>query len=205
MKMIEKFSGIFLIAGLFLFIGATLSLGVWPAWMVDEVYPRRGLPTDIPANFQSYYSKVDDYQKAILRGRDLYIREACWHCHSQYVRPVANEELRYGPVSTPGEFNTVLQLPQLFGTRRVGPDLSREAGLKSNDWHFAHLYNPMALVPESVMPSYPWYFDKAKGKAPVPNSDGVALVAYLQVLGANYQGQLPTLDDSSSETMPPKE
>ncbi len=205
MKIIEKFSGVFLIAGVFLFAGAVLSLGIWPAMMVDQVYPRRGLPIDIPEDFQSYYSNLDDYQKAILRGRDLYIREACWHCHSQYVRPVANEELRYGPVSTPGEFNTVLQLPQLFGTRRVGPDLSREAGLKSNDWHFAHLYNPMSIVPETVMPAYPWYFTKTKGKVPVPNADGVAIVAYLQVLGANFKNQRTNLDDTSSETMPPKE
>jgi cbb3-type cytochrome c oxidase subunit II len=205
MKLIEKFSGVFLIAGLLLFLGATLSLGIWPAMMVDEVYPRRGLPTEIPENFQTYYSNVDHYQRAILRGRDLYIREACWHCHSQYVRPVGNEELRYGPVSTPGEFNTVLQMPQLFGTRRVGPDLSREAGMKSNDWHFAHLFSPMNVVPESVMPAYPWYFKRVKGQPPVPTEDGVALVAYLQTLGAGFQNQRLNILDLSAETMPPKE
>ncbi len=205
MKLIERFSGVFLIAGLFLFIGATLSLGIWPAMMVDEVFPRRGLPVEIPADFKAYYADVDTYQKGILRGRDLYIAEGCWHCHSQFVRPVGNEEMMYGPVSTPGEYNSVLHLPQLFGTRRVGPDLSRIAGLRTNDWHFAHLYNPVSVVPESVMPAYPWYFTKKKGQAPTPTKDGIALVAYLQVLGFAFQDYRYQLETYSAINMPPKE
>ncbi len=187
MKMIERFSGVFLFAGLIFFGFAVLSLGIVPALMVDRVNPREGLPTQIPHDMKAWYSTVDVYHNALLRGRDLYIREACWHCHSQYVRPVSNESAYYGPVSTPGEYQTVLQLPQLFGTRRVGPDLSRNAGKKSNDWHLAHLYQPTWVVPESVMPSYTWYFDKTKDGVITPKDDAKALVAYLQSLGKDFE------------------
>jgi len=203
MKMIERFSGIFLIAGLILLLGAIVSLGLVPALMVDRLNPRYGLPQDVPPAFQKHYATVTLYQSALLRGRDLYIREACWHCHSQYVRPVANESLRYGPVSTPGEYQTVLQLPQLFGTRRVGPDLSREAGKRSNDWHYAHLYQPMNTVPLSVMPAYPWYFTVGADGVPQPTEDGVALVAYLQTLGAAANATVS--DPEASYVLPPKE
>ena len=96
--------------------------------------------------------------EALRQGRDAYVAEACWHCHSQYVRPLPEELVRYGPVSTAQEYSHALQLPQLFGTRRVGPDLIREAGRRSDDWHYAHLWKPKATVPESVMPSYRWWF-----------------------------------------------
>ncbi|MCB9832158.1 MAG: cbb3-type cytochrome c oxidase subunit II [Planctomycetes bacterium] len=95
---------------------------------------------------------------ALQRGRDIYISEACWHCHSQYVRPVANEDMRYGPVSTIAQDNNALQRPMLWGTRRVGPDLTYEGGKRSNDWHAAHLHDPRSTSPKSVMPKYPWYF-----------------------------------------------
>ena len=98
------------------------------------------------------------YAEALQRGRDIYVAEACWHCHSQYVRPVANEEIRFGKVRTPAEDNNALQRPVLWGTRRVGPDLTHEGGLRSNDWHVAHLINPKATSPGSIMPAYTWYF-----------------------------------------------
>jgi cbb3-type cytochrome oxidase cytochrome c subunit len=75
-------------------------------------------------------------------------------------------------------------LPQLMGTRRVGPDLSREAGFRSNDWHVAHFYNPQAVVPTSVMPRYTWFFD---GR--VPNEKGIAIITYMQWLGSNLEQQ----------------
>lgn len=96
---------------------------------------------------------------AIHRGRDRYIAEACWHCHSQYVRPVANEDIRFGPVSVARDDNNVLQRPVMWGTRRVGPDLTHEGGLRTNDWHVAHLWNPTETSPGSVMPRYTWLFD----------------------------------------------
>lgn len=201
MKFVEKFSGVFLIAGLFLLIGAMLSLGIVPAIMVDRLNPRQGLPEAVPPDMHAHYASVALYQAALLRGRDVYVAEGCWHCHSQYVRPVGNEALRYGPVTTPGEYQTVLQQPQLLGTRRVGPDLSRESGKKSNDWHWAHLYEPRNVVPDSVMPGYAWLFEKAKDVI-TPKSDAIALVAYLQHLGAPF-GQMS--DSGESPEMPPTE
>jgi cytochrome c oxidase cbb3-type subunit I/II len=118
------------------------------------------------------------------RGRKVYIREGCWYCHSQYVRPVTGEDRRWGPPSQEGEY--AYDVPHLFGTRRIGPDLTREGGRVSDDWHFAHEFNPRSIVPDSIMPRFPWLFrgvDSA-GK-PIPTEDMVALVAYIQKLGTN--------------------
>lgn len=206
MRFIEKFSTVFLIAGFCLFFGATLSLGIIPALMVDRINPRQGLPKEVPENFKVYFASAQQYGDALLQGRDAYIAEACWHCHSQFVRPAGNESLRYGPVSTPGEYNTVLHLPQLLGTRRVGPDLSREAGEKSNDWHFAHLWDPQSVVPDSVMPRYTWFFDIDKDTGlPKPNARGIALVAYLQSLGHDVENRHVTQWDHNAITLPPSE
>ncbi|MCE9636596.1 MAG: cbb3-type cytochrome c oxidase subunit II, partial [Planctomycetes bacterium] len=97
------------------------------------------------------------YAEALQRGRDNYIADACWHCHSQYVRPVANEEQRFGPVLPAANDNNALQRPVLWGTRRVGPDLTHEGGLRSNDWHLAHFADPQGTSPGSVMPAYTWF------------------------------------------------
>jgi cbb3-type cytochrome oxidase cytochrome c subunit len=180
MKSLEKFNVIFLGAGLGLLGVAFIALGLIPSLMAKKVKPIDVFPQQVPEDFQAYYKSADEYRQALFQGRDLYAKEACWHCHSQYVRPVGNESLRYGPVSTVDEYQNRLQLPQMFGTRRVGPDLIREADKKANDWHFVHLYNPRDVVPLSVMPSYPWYFNADK----TPKPDAVALVAYLQWLGS---------------------
>ena len=101
---------------------------------------------------------VRDYTPLERAGRGVYIREGCWYCHSQYVRPVAGEAARWGPVSEAGEY--AWDLPHLLSTRRIGPDLSR-VGLKySDDWHYAHLWNPRLVVPESIMPRLPWLFEE---------------------------------------------
>lgn len=97
---------------------------------------------------------------ALRRGRDIYIAEACWHCHSQFVRPVANEEQRFGRIRTMRDDNNTLQRPMLWGTRRVGPDLTNEGGLRSNDWHLAHLVDPSSTSPGSIMPRYTWMQEK---------------------------------------------
>ena len=201
MKNLEKFSSIFLIAGVLCFIVAFLVLGVWPAWMTDQ-FAKTPLPDEIPVNFKKYYSNLNDYHNALRQGRDIYIKEACWHCHSQYVRPVGNESVRYGLVSTAGEYQNELNQPQLFGTRRVGPDLTREGGKRSNDWHFAHLYNPKLTEPHSVMPGYTWYFDEST-TPPTPKKEAVALVAYLQNLGSWTIGVRNTHADLNEVTMPP--
>lgn len=100
-----------------------------------------------------------DYTALEARGRRVYIREGCWYCHSQYVRPVAGEELRWGPLSEAGEY--AWDQPHLFSTRRIGPDLTR-VGLKlSDDWHYAHHWDPRLVAPESMMPRFRWLFDEA--------------------------------------------
>jgi cytochrome c oxidase cbb3-type subunit 2 len=98
-----------------------------------------------------------------LEGRDIYIREGCHVCHTQQIRPFRAETERYGHYSVAGEF--VYDHPFLWGSKRTGPDLARVGGRYSDDWHRAHLYNPRDVVPESIMPSYPWLFsDKVDGE-----------------------------------------
>ena len=87
-------------------------------------------------------------------GRDIYVREGCYNCHSQMIRPFRAEALRYGPYSVAGEF--VYDRPHQWGSKRTGPDLARVGGRYSDDWHRAHLNNPRDVVPESNMPAYPW-------------------------------------------------
>ena len=92
---------------------------------------------------------------------NVYLREGCWYCHSQYVRPVTGETRRWGPVSEAGEY--AYDVPHLFGTRRIGPDLTR-VGLKySDEWHFAHFWNPRELSPDSIMAPYRGLFEEPKG------------------------------------------
>ena len=94
------------------------------------------------------------------RGRRVYIREGCWYCHSQYVRPVTGEDRRWGPVSEAGEYHG--DAPHLFGTRRIGPDLSR-VGLKFADgWHYAHHWEPRLVAPDSNMPAFRWLFHQVR-------------------------------------------
>jgi cytochrome c oxidase cbb3-type subunit I/II len=89
-------------------------------------------------------------------GRKVYIREGCWYCHSQFVRPVNRDTDKWGPVSQAGEF--IYDVPQMFGTRRIGPDLSREGNRRSDEWHYAHHWDPRSVEPESMMPAYSWLF-----------------------------------------------
>ena len=203
MNKLERFSTIFLIAGFISFVIAFVSLGIWPSLMTSNIPEDGGLPKIIPVEFMQYYSTVDEYQKGLLRGRDIYIKEGCWHCHSQYVRPVGSESQFYGLVSTPMEYENWLNRPQLFGTRRVGPDLTRQAGVHTNDWHFAHLYNPKSTVPDSIMPVYTWYFDETTDP-PTPKADAIHLVAYLQNLGAWAKDVSRTVYDMNKIIMPPK-
>ena len=92
------------------------------------------------------------------RGRLIYIREGCWYCHSQFVRPVNRDTDKWGPVSQAGEM--VYDVPQMLGTRRIGPDLSREGNRRSDAWHYAHFWNPRATEPESIMPEFNWFFSQ---------------------------------------------
>lgn len=119
--------------------------------------------------------------EAIRLGHQVYVAEGCWHCHSQFIRPVSNEEKRWGPVSRSWEYQNELQRPVMFGTRRVGPDLSREGGRRGNDWHAVHFFRPRDASPLSVMPDYPWFFDGDPGH---PNRRGFGIITYMQWLGS---------------------
>lgn len=148
-----------------------------------------------------------------LEGRDIYIREGCVGCHSQMIRPLHAETLRYGHYSVAGEF--VWDHPFLFGSKRTGPDLARVGKRYSDDWHRVHLMNPRDVVPQSNMPGFPWLAEnqldgegtaaKMRGlrSVGVPYLDSdiegaraavegktemVSLIAYLQQLGTHFQG-----------------
>ena len=97
---------------------------------------------------------VEPYGPVELAGRDVYVREGCYNCHSQMIRPFLSETERYGPYSVAGE--SVYDRPFQWGSKRTGPDLARVGGRYSDDWHVIHLMNPRDVVPESNMPGYPW-------------------------------------------------
>jgi cytochrome c oxidase cbb3-type subunit II len=101
---------------------------------------------------------VRPYSALELRGRDIYVREGCYLCHSQMIRPFRDEQLRYGHYSLAAE--SKYDHPFQWGSKRTGPDLARVGGKYSNEWHVQHLMKPQNVVPESVMPSYPWLMDK---------------------------------------------
>ncbi len=207
----ERFGASFLIAGVITFLLGFFLQGVMPVLTLTSIPTRTieemaspvtshfvQLAVDYPEEFARDFGEVSEatHAEALELGRDVYVAEACWHCHSQFVRPVSNEDLRFGPVSSPEEYQNLMNLPHLFGTRRVGPDLSREAGKHSNDWHAAHLYAPRSVAPYSVMPAYPWFFDDNKR----PNKRGLALIAYLQWLGSWIDdSQLAALGDGGMQ------
>jgi len=171
-----------------------------------------GIVEIVPLFFQRSTTQpvegLKPYTALQLAGRDVYVREGCYNCHSQMVRPFRSEALRYGALSVAGEF--VYDHPFQWGSKRTGPDLHRVGGRYSDEWHRAHLNNPRDLVPESNMPAYPWLAGAAVDAAGmasrmkalrvvgVPYTDAEiakaaedvkgrteldALVAYLQVLG----------------------
>jgi cytochrome c oxidase cbb3-type subunit 2 len=103
------------------------------------------------------YAGVKPYPALQLAGRDIYVREGCYGCHSQQIRPFRSETERYGPYSVAGEF--VYDRPFQFGSKRTGPDLARVGKRYSDEWHRIHLMQPKELVPDSNMPAYPWLAD----------------------------------------------
>ena len=172
-----------------------------------------GLAEIVPLMFQAEAIKplpgVKPYPALELAGRDIYVREGCYNCHSQMIRPFRAETLRYGHYSMAGEF--VYDHPFQWGSKRTGPDLHRVGGKYSDEWHAVHLNNPRDVVPESNMPAYPWLSQakledgpkvaprmEALRKVGVPYTDAEikaadeevkgkteleAVIAYLQVLG----------------------
>jgi cytochrome c oxidase cbb3-type subunit 2 len=175
-----------------------------------------GLVEIVPLFFQKSTTEpvagLKPYSPLRLAGRDIYIREGCYNCHSQMIRPLRAETERYGHYSVAGEF--VYDHPFQWGSKRTGPDLARVGGRYSDDWHRTHLANPRDVVPESNMPGYPWlaqnklvpgeivpkmramqhmnvpYTDDEIKAAPEQLADKTeqdALVAYLQGLGTQIK------------------
>lgn len=171
-----------------------------------------GLVEIVPLFFQKSTTEavagLKPYTPLQLMGRDVYLREGCYNCHSQMIRPFRAETMRYGHYSVAGEF--VYDHPFQWGSKRTGPDLHRVGGKYSDEWHRIHLHNPRDVVPESNMPAYPWLETSkvddtvvaqrmsALRKVGVPYSDEEiagaqaevkdktemeAVISYLQVLG----------------------
>ncbi|MEN8176440.1 MAG: cytochrome-c oxidase, cbb3-type subunit II [Pseudomonadota bacterium] len=132
---------------------------------------------------------LEKYSALQLEGRDVYVREGCYNCHSQMIRPFRAETERYGPYSVAGEF--VYDHPFQWGSKRTGPDLHRVGGRYSDDWQLAHLYNPRDVVPESNMPSYPWLFDK--------ELTGADTAAKMKAMNVVVGATCPTCDLYSDE------
>jgi cytochrome c oxidase cbb3-type subunit II len=142
-----------------------------------------GLVEIVPLFFQKSTTQalagVQPYTPLQLAGRDVYVREGCYNCHSQMIRPLRSETLRYGHYSVAGEF--VYDRPFQWGSKRTGPDLHRVGGKYSDQWHVDHLNNPRDLVPESNMPAYPWLAQDAIDGAQVARH-----MRALQTLGVPY-------------------
>ncbi len=208
--MFESKSGILLIGGLGFFLFAFLSNAIVPILLYQDlpeltveelvennqnlIYQFEDLSLRYPEQFQKYYGEPNKEKlaQALRLGHDVYVAEGCWHCHSQYVRPVSNESSRWGKVSTSDEYQNELQRPVMWGTRRVGPDLSREGGRRGNDWHAVHFFDPSLLSPSSPMPKYTWFFDdNDPGK---PNDRGLAMIVYIQWLGS-WLEEYPLYED----------
>jgi cytochrome c oxidase cbb3-type subunit 2 len=176
-----------------------------------------GLVEIVPLYFQRSTTQamqgIKPYEPLRLVGRDIYIREGCYNCHSQMIRPFRAETLRYGHYSVAGEF--VYDHPFQWGSKRTGPDLARVGGRYSDEWHRIHFNNPRDVVPESNMPAYSWfektrldgsdiqarmkalrtagvpYTDEQIAKAPEALKDKTeldAVIAYLQGLGVELRG-----------------
>jgi len=141
------------------------------------------LATSYPEAFEEALGAADSasYAEALQRGRDVYVGQACWHCHSQYIREVSNEAQRWGEPNIAQDYQNALNQPHLWGTRRVGPDLATSAGRHTNDWHIAHFINPKNVVTHSVMPKYGFYFEEDG----TPKRDGFALITYVQWIGSD--------------------
>ncbi len=132
----------------------------------------------MPATTQAVEG-LEPYDPLRLTGRDIYIREGCYVCHSQMIRPFRAETERYGHYSVAGEY--VYDRPFQWGSKRTGPDLARVGGRYSDEWHRVHLINPRDVVPESIMPGYPWLED-----TPVNPSNIKTKMRVLRTLGSPY-------------------
>lgn len=145
-----------------------------------------GLVQIVPLFFQDSLTEpvagLKPYSALRLEGRDIYIRESCMVCHSQMIRPFRAETERYGHYSVAGEF--VYDRPFQWGSKRTGPDLHRVGGRYSDEWHRVHMINPRDVVPESIMPGYPWL-----AETQLDGSDIQEKMSVLRMLGAPYSDE----------------
>ena len=145
-----------------------------------------GLVEIVPLYFQKSTTEavtgLKPYTPLQLTGRDIYVREGCYNCHSQMIRPFRAETLRYGHYSVAGEF--VYDRPFQWGSKRTGPDLHRVGGRYSDEWHRIHLNNPRDVVPESNMPAYPWL-----ERTPLIPDEVAPKMRALRTLGAPYSDE----------------
>ena len=145
-----------------------------------------GLVQIVPLFFQTSTTEAVDglepYSPLRLAGRDVYVREGCYLCHSQMIRPFRAETERYGHYSVAGEY--VYDRPFQWGSKRTGPDLARVGKRYSDEWHRVHLINPRDVVPESIMPGYPWLEE-----TPADASDISKKMEVLRLLGAPYSDE----------------
>jgi len=158
------------VAGLVFFAFSIVALGTVPAR-----YVAAEIADSTPAAWRPRTAAEE-------RGREVYARQGCAYCHTQQVRAVEADVRRFGPATE--NWETREDLPHLWGTRRIGPDLAREAGRRPDDWQRVHLYNPRWVEPGSVMPGYPWLFDGGPDR---PTAEASDLIAYLQWLGRPRQ------------------
>ena len=145
-----------------------------------------GLVQIVPLYFQQSTTEavagLEPYSPLRLTGRDVYVREGCYLCHSQMIRPFRAETERYGHYSVAGEF--VYDRPFQWGSKRTGPDLARVGGRYSDEWHRVHLNNPRDVVPESIMPGYPWLETTAADASTIQKK-----LEVLRLLGAPYSDE----------------
>jgi cytochrome c oxidase cbb3-type subunit 2 len=154
--------------------------------LVTLVVSVGGLAEIVPLFFQKSTTEpiagLKPYSALRLSGRDIYIREGCYNCHSQMIRPFRAETERYGHYSVAGEF--VYDHPFQWGSKRTGPDLARVGARYSDDWHRIHLNNPRDMVPESNMPGYPWL-----AKTALDPQDIAPKMRALRSIGVPYTDQ----------------
>ena len=145
-----------------------------------------GLVQIVPLFFQTSTTEavagLEPYTPLRLAGRDVYVREGCYLCHSQMIRPFRAETERYGHYSVAGEY--VYDHPFQWGSKRTGPDLARVGGRYSDDWHRVHMHNPRDVVPESIMPGYPWLEE-----TPADASHIQKKMEVLRLLGSPYSDE----------------
>jgi len=161
------------------------NINLMAVWIV-VVISFAGLVELLPLIAQDQYIEPSEgivpYPALQLAGRDIYVREGCYGCHSQQVRPFRSETERYGPYSIAGE--SVYDRPFQWGSKRTGPDLARVGGRYSNDWHYIHMINPRDVVPESNMPGYPWLAENQVNPEKVQDR-----MRALQTLGDPYSDE----------------